>query len=342
MTVTRRLALSLGRGRSGRLAVRLVSPFAGGHRLVVLTYHRVATDRSAVTSMAPGLVSALAADLRDQLRYIGSRFRLIDLDELVSLLDGRPTDGRKPPLMITFDDAYRDTLEVAWPLLRAAGAPATMFVPTAYPDGATAFWWDQLAFSVRTSAATEMTWGSRRLPLATAADRLAAMRLIHRDVAPLPTDETIRAVERLAAQLDTGPAPVEVLGWSEIRAMAAEGLAIGGHSHSHHRMDLMPPADLRDDLQTSRSILAEQLGRAPRAFAYPGGHHTDAAAAAVEAAGFEVAFTTRRAVADARRPDRYRLPRLNVGLSSDAALLALQAMVLPPTRARPPARPGHD
>ncbi len=48
-------------------------------------------------------------------------------------------------MWVTFDDACRDFGEIAWPILRRHGVPATVFVPTAYPDHPELrFWWDRL------------------------------------------------------------------------------------------------------------------------------------------------------------------------------------------------------
>lgn len=40
-----------------------------------------------------------------------------------------------PAVAITFDDGYRDNSEVAWPILREIGCPATFFICTGFLDG---------------------------------------------------------------------------------------------------------------------------------------------------------------------------------------------------------------
>jgi peptidoglycan/xylan/chitin deacetylase (PgdA/CDA1 family) len=60
-----------------------------------------------------------------QMRYLAEHRRVVSLDELVD-----SPGGAVRRVAITFDDAYRNTLEHAVPVLRALGLPATFFVPT--------------------------------------------------------------------------------------------------------------------------------------------------------------------------------------------------------------------
>ena len=49
------------------------------------------------------------------------------------------------PLLITFDDGYRDNFEAAWPALLQRSLPATLFVATGQIGAKRAFWWDLVA-----------------------------------------------------------------------------------------------------------------------------------------------------------------------------------------------------
>ena len=49
--------------------------------------------------------------------------------------------------LITFDDGYRDNHDAAWPVLRAQGLPAVLFVATGCIGSAEPFWWDLAAYA---------------------------------------------------------------------------------------------------------------------------------------------------------------------------------------------------
>lgn len=59
--------------------------------------------------------------------FLAKRRSVVSLDDLIA---GKRTG--KPAIAITFDDAYRNVLHEAVPLLERYGFPATVFVPTAF------------------------------------------------------------------------------------------------------------------------------------------------------------------------------------------------------------------
>ena len=102
--------------------------------LCVLTYHRI---------NAPGAIfPGLAVDtFRRQVAWLRRRCRLVDAAEALDYLE-RPR-GRIP-VLLTFDDAYRDYHDVAYPVLDAERAPALLFVPTAFIGASALIWTDMV------------------------------------------------------------------------------------------------------------------------------------------------------------------------------------------------------
>ena len=103
----------------------------------ILMYHRIASDGPA--KLAPYRVSA--ASFERQLAWLQRYgYRGMSLDDY---FEHRFKKGVHEfpgkPVVITFDDAYADFYECAWPLLEQYGFGATVFVPTDYVGG-TADW----------------------------------------------------------------------------------------------------------------------------------------------------------------------------------------------------------
>jgi peptidoglycan/xylan/chitin deacetylase (PgdA/CDA1 family) len=99
-------------------------------------------------------------------------------------------------------------------------------------------------------------------------------------------------------------------------------IAVGGHGRSHVPLTSLPPAAWEDEIAGGRSDLAELTRKAPpRGFAYPHGRWNPQIRAAVERAGYDWAVTSRPALIDPRRYDRYALPRLAVGDVEPAELM---------------------
>ena len=111
--------------------------------LRILAYHRVAElrDTPAVDSRT---VSATPEGFARQMKHLAHFYRVVSMPEVLEAVEkGRSLPKRA--VLITFDDAYADFTEIAWPILKQFRFPATMFVPTAYPDHRErAFWTDAL------------------------------------------------------------------------------------------------------------------------------------------------------------------------------------------------------
>ena len=92
------------------------------------------------------------------MRHLQRRYRVVSLAGVLEAARRRtPLPARA--VLVTFDDAYRDFLDAAWPILEKHRIPATMFVPTAYAaEPERSFWWDRLhrCFTNTTRAALEV------------------------------------------------------------------------------------------------------------------------------------------------------------------------------------------
>jgi glycosyltransferase involved in cell wall biosynthesis len=291
--------------------------------VAVLAYHRIGDPSQA----PPGMVSATPRGFDRQMRALASCARPVSLAEVLA--------GRLPrrAVAVTFDDAYADFGEQAWPVLRRYGIPVTLFVPTAYPGSpGTAFWWDRLHGAIA-RASEPLVTPLGRLRLDSETRRRAAYRALRDHVKSLPHDEGMALVRELVGRLGAAATHPRVLTWEELRGLAAEGVTLAPHTRTHPCLDTLPPERLADEVGGSVAELAAETGVTPFAFAYPAGRVSAAAKEAVRAAGLELAVTTTRGVARPGRDDPLRLPRACMSRRLSPALRRAP----PPRPAGPPA-----
>jgi peptidoglycan/xylan/chitin deacetylase (PgdA/CDA1 family) len=100
--------------------------------MTIVAFHRV-TDELAVDGL-----TCSSADFEAFCRFFAKHFRVLSLSD--QLAAGRALGGT---LSITFDDGYRDNVEVAAPILRKLGLPATFFVTTGFIGSEVVPPWDQ-------------------------------------------------------------------------------------------------------------------------------------------------------------------------------------------------------
>jgi peptidoglycan/xylan/chitin deacetylase (PgdA/CDA1 family) len=119
-----------------------------------------------------------------------------------------------------------------------------------------------------------------------------------------------------AAWLDGRAARMQLLDWSELRDVERLNLEIGGHGRSHQPLDVLEPDAVARELTESGQELAERLGGARRAMAYPFGAHSGAARAMANAAGFRSAYAVGE-VPIVPTSDRWALPRITARAEHD-------------------------
>ncbi len=308
--------------------------------LTILTYHRV-DEPGARPDLMPSLISATPDGFAAQIAMVARNFDPVGLPDVVAALD-QPTRLPSRAVLITFDDGYRDFATHAWPVLRSAGVPATLFVATAAADDPTLpFWWDRLWSAVRRAPGPD--------PVVTPIGALpVGPRHARRTVATirgwlksLDHDDAMSQVDRIVGELgsrdatgggsdsstparDGGPA---MLGWDELRRLASEGATLAPHTRHHPLLDRIDVDRAVEEIAGAHADLEREIGAnatIPRVLAYPSGAHGGAAVEAAQRAGMESAMTTQRGGNDLRRVDRLRLRRINVGGRAGAPLVRAQ------------------
>ncbi len=109
------------------------------------------------------------------------------------------------------------------------------------------------------------------------------------------------------------------MSWEQLAALHAAGMEIGAHSMSHPDLTRLDAAELTRQVVASKQLLEERLGTTVESFCYPAGRYTSATIAAVQAAGYTSAVTTRW---DSDIRDMLALPRRRIagGTSAEALL----------------------
>lgn len=120
----------------------------------------------------------------------------------------------------------------------------------------------------------------------------------------------------LRGPYDEGGAPDTMLDWDQVRQLAAGGVEIGGHSHTHPQLDQLDDRRLGYEAARCREIVTAELGASPLSFAYPYGYSTRRVRHAVRAAGFTQSLAVGNTPAR-RTQGPYALRRLTVRRSTN-------------------------
>lgn len=92
----------------------------------ILTYHSVDSSNS--------VISISEREFRSQVEWLAAHGpRVVTIDELLR------APAAEAAVALTFDDAFVNFGDVAWPILRAYGLPATLYIPTSHVGGTNAW-----------------------------------------------------------------------------------------------------------------------------------------------------------------------------------------------------------
>ncbi|TPJ46892.1 polysaccharide deacetylase family protein [Mesorhizobium sp. B2-4-10] len=313
----RKLALNVARYTG---LAPLAKPLVGGIG-AILMLHRVTAKPEKPDSVnrhlniAPGFLDAVIAGLK------ADGYAFVSMDEAVERIAARRKGGQFAA--ITADDAYRDNMTEALPVLEKHGAPITIYVAPGLINGTADLWWDVVEDLVNAGDRLTLTTsdGQTTIDCTSPAKKLQAIARLHTYLTSEVREEDLRAVLRELAHangVDAGRPRVDTLmTWSEIRAIAAHPLVtIGAHTINHSNLKRLSEADARHEIVGVKSILRAELGEEPRHFAYPYGYASAVGCREVgfvRDAGYTSAVTTRHGVLRAEHAGfLHALPRISV------------------------------
>ena len=266
--------------------------------LTVVCYHRIGALAPVPTASFIPNISALPETFERQIDYLCKHFTPIAASELSQFID-RPHRLPPRPVLITFDDGYKDNSDFAWPILRKRGIPAVIFLTTDHIGTDRPFIWDMAAYCFHN---TECAFAD--VPLLgptyfrTLADRDNATETWLMRSKALPASERWPAAEAMRKSLRVVVPDAAFSGlylsWDDVRRMASEGLEFGGHTRTHPILSKMPLGEARAEIRGSRERIGAELGRPPLSFAYPNGSTADfdrELERAVRDAGYSIAFS---------------------------------------------------
>lgn len=295
-------------------------------RLRTVLFHHVTDERSPYVD---GLGINVPVDVfASAIATLSHRYQFVDLDWV---LHGDRRELRRPPLLLTFDDAYRSVARTCAPILKALELPAVYFVNGSVLDDATIALDNLVTYVV-----------NRRGPEALSAAALVRVEsLAHFLREHLP-------MMGLAARMDlhlrlcdaVGQSPSELAAQSglymrseELSALAQNGFEIANHTYSHVHVRALSADELHSEITTNMSVLEAISGQTVRAFSFPYGSRLDAtepALAALRASGHPIVFLV-QALPNPRRGQPNVYYRVSLRTGSDEGIFA-EVEVLPRLR----------
>jgi peptidoglycan/xylan/chitin deacetylase (PgdA/CDA1 family) len=288
----------------------------------------------------PQLLNVKPRHFAEHLEILRRHYKTARLQQFGA--DQHSSDSSNCGVIITFDDGYADNFYNALPLLQAADCPATVFITSGMIGAAKEFWWDelervfltnldlppQLSLALqghdhvwRITAAPDdrnscRSWNVllEQQPTSRQAVYLELCRLL-RTLDEVERSGAMEELRRWARLESAGRTSHRSLTSDELNALAsAKIIEIGAHTVSHPSLASLSKSTQLAEINKSKTMLEDYVGKQIRSFSYPFGapnNYTADTIRFVREAGYDVACANYPDLAY-RNSDRYQLPRFLV------------------------------
>lgn len=310
-------------------------------KVLVLMYHRVLTDDEATRTASHPAIIVTSRTFDRQMALLKRRCRVLTLEQLADHFE------RKRPfpdfsVVITFDDGWRDNYTNALPILRRHGLPAIVFLPSAFIGTRRLFWQETLVHLLLIAAGRAQddpsAWGRLSAVLAgPGLDQVLGLPEPDRRAGAIAAVSHLKSktrearqalIDTLAAELGVGTCGLSevdgFIGWDELREMSRSGIAFGGHGVDHLLLTQASADEMDEEILGSKAFLEERIDATIPTFSYPNGYVNPVIVDKVRRAGYRLAFTTKRGLAECQ-DDPATIGRLNIHegpTDSDAMFMA--------------------
>lgn len=288
--------------------------------LRILAYHRVGKPETETGRLSPGLLSVTPEMFAAQMRFLRDNYCVISLDDLLLF---KISHEPLPPLavLVTFDDAYRDFLDLAWPILKKFNLPAVLFVATDYlSENGKLFWWDLLH-----QAFSQTTLEEFKLPevgtysIKDPNNRRKALRDVKRVIRRSSHIDVISIIEKALDVLQVHPhRDNDILNWNDVRYLKSCGLHVCAHTRSHAILSRVTNEIAIEEIRGSQADIRRELGKTWPVFAYPSGNRAGIRPGLISLLkdeGFQAAMTMIIGQNNVDRTDFFLLKRIPISPS---------------------------
>jgi peptidoglycan/xylan/chitin deacetylase (PgdA/CDA1 family) len=283
----------------------------------ILFYHRFSES----PDPEPTVVDAATFDW--QVRHIQRNYHVITLGEYIRAVREKAKVPRST-VILTVDDGYRDFYEIAYPILRQHGVPATFFVTVNFIEKKIWLWPDILRFALENTREKIISFPfegtSFEVPTGDPETIRREWGSLSDACIRLDDDKKWALIRELlaAARIDLPREPIAKYApvtWEHVREMNEQGIEIGSHTLNHPILSkVRDERRLREEIVGSREAIEERIGDRVATFCYPNGKPGDIderVVTVVKEARYDGAVVT----AGVFSQDLFRIPR--IGVSSD-------------------------
>ena len=312
MTFAKRIARNYVFPLALNLGVDKVIRSISAHNTLNVLYHGVSVSDPNYYSPT----NIAASMFEKQLIYFKKNFDIVTLKEAFEMKRNAIIPKRKT-ITISFDDGYKNNLDIALPLLEKLEIPATFFVCSVItqPDESNYLWSDliyclkhlhkELTFDIDGHVFHNYYEKSTNLPIENFIKSIPTMKQRDEFLGELLVRfDLVNNLKEIPSELWKLMSNDELKRFSQ-----SKFVEIGSHGHLHYNLGLITPGEAKIELEKSKLLLETSLQKKISMVAYPDGSYTSEVKNIAAEVGYDyqlaVDFRCQEDSSDARIMGRY-------------------------------------
>jgi len=205
------------------------------------------------------------------------------MDELAGRLASR-NSFVSPSVVISVDDGYVNNYTLAYPVIKALGLPAIVYLTTGFIGTNKAPWVDDLMDMLISTKAEALSLpellGERVLNISTRSRKKDAAKILFNAMLRLEHKRKLLMMQKLSKSLGTAEmlengSKRKMLNWNEVIEMGKDNITFGAHTVSHPTLSKMDVGEAEREIRESKEEIETQIGAKVRHFAIPNGKIED-------------------------------------------------------------------
>jgi peptidoglycan/xylan/chitin deacetylase (PgdA/CDA1 family) len=189
-----------------------------------------------------------------------------------------------PSIAMTIDDGYLDNYVLAYPILRELEIPALIYLTVGFIGTKNGLWLDDVELALVKAGVQsfhfEELFGDELLDISTYGGKKKAEQMLFTRMLKLGNSERNDLIRKLFDILNVEASEIEnkprvMLNWDEILEMSENKISFGAHTLSHPHLPAMTLEAAKHEIENSKKIVEDHLGKSARHFAIPNGKPDD-------------------------------------------------------------------
>lgn len=270
-------------------------------QLIILMYHGITRKDDPTTTVANFDGKHLQVErFEEQLLYLKKHYTLVSWQDVLLWKQSSLKKLPRNPVLLTFDDGYKNCYTTLFPLLKKHHVPAMIFLPTMYIDKKKPAWYDVVTYCLATTTEKSITVGDIVYPLENEKQKIAAavaLRNVVREALHTSPATYTTLLDEIAAALEVDVSQCSnedflFVSWQDCLEMQHAGVTFGSHSKTHLDLRYLSEKNVEDELVSSKKLIESKLGKPCDTLSYPFGETNATVKTLVNISGYNAGFTT--------------------------------------------------